>query len=127
MAYKNIQDQKDFHKKWYLKNKERLILKAKDNNKKYCIRNKEFLNKFKLEKGCLDCGYKDNAIALDFDHLDDKKFNLSILAKRYVSINSLKEEINKCEVVCSNCHRVRTEKRRMAKLVDATVSKTESC
>lgn len=127
MAYKNIQDQKDFHKKWYLKNKERLILKAKSNNKKYWIRNREFLKNYKLEKGCTDCGYNENDVALDFDHIRDKKFNLSILSRRYVSIGSLKKEIEKCEVVCSNCHRVRTQKRHMAKIVDATDSKSESC
>lgn len=123
MAYKNIQDQKNFTKKWYLKNKERLILKARKNNKIYFARNREYINQFKLAKGCIDCGYNLNAVALDFDHLNDKEHNISRMSRLYFSLEAIKKEIEKCEVVCSNCHRVRTEKRRMAKLVNATTSK----
>jgi len=68
---------------------------------------KVFLAEYKLEKGCLDCGYSKHHSALDFDHLYDKKFNLSFSK----SINQAKEEIKKCEVVCSNCHRIRTYNR----------------
>jgi len=39
------------------------------------------------------------------------KFNICWSAARE-TIDTLKEEIAKCEVVCSNCHRIRTKKRR---------------
>lgn len=115
MSYKNKEDQKEFARKWYIKNKERLISKAKKNNKIYWRRNRDFLDKTKLERGCADCGYNKSQFALDFDHLRDKKINLAQLARQYVSIESLKKEIEKCEVVCSNCHRIRTYNRLMAK------------
>lgn len=47
---------------------------------------------------------------MDFDHLRDKKFNLS-KAHLTGSLKKITEEIAKCEVVCSNCHRVRTFER----------------
>ena len=48
---------------------------------------------------------------MDFDHLRDKKFNIS--NSMGMPEAALLAEIAKCEVVCSNCHRIRTEKRRV--------------
>ena len=70
-----------------------------------------FLRNFKAEKGCFDCGIK-NPIVLDFDHRDpkEKKFTISDLARVGWSLKFLNEEIKKCDVVCANCHRIRTAK-----------------
>lgn len=67
----------------------------------------DFVSAYKLEKGCLDCGYNEYAIALQFDHVRGEKVgNISDLLTSTWDI--LLEEINKCEVVCANCHHVRT-------------------
>jgi hypothetical protein len=65
-----------------------------------------------LEAGCADCGYRAAAIALDFDHLPgfDKIERIAALAG-CASLDKIKREIAKCEVVCANCHRLRTEAR----------------
>lgn len=69
---------------------------------------KDFLSRYKLAKGCADCGYNQHHVALDFDHImGDKKFNVCFSK----SIDHAKKEIKKCEVVCSNCHRIRTYSR----------------
>lgn len=69
---------------------------------------KEFLAEYKLKKGCKDCGYNQHHSALEFDHIEgEKSLNISF-AK---SISQALKEIEKCEVVCSNCHRVRTYNR----------------
>lgn len=69
---------------------------------------REFLQTYKLERGCADCGYKAHHVALDFDHITpDKKLNVC----NAKSIEQAKSEIQKCEVVCSNCHRIRTYNR----------------
>lgn len=44
---------------------------------------------------------------MEFDHLRDKEFTISRHGLT-VSIDRLKPEIAKCDVVCSNCHRSRT-------------------
>jgi hypothetical protein len=51
---------------------------------------------------------------MDFDHLDSKtkKWNLSQWT-RFANKELLLEEISKCEVVCSNCHRIRTYNRKL--------------
>lgn len=58
---------------------------------------------------CMDCSVTDFRV-LEFDHLKDKSFNISERVA-YTPLKTLMTEINKCEVVCANCHRVRTAER----------------
>lgn len=61
-----------------------------------------------LEKhSCVDCGEKD-IVLLDFDHLRDKKENISKMLLGGYSYEAIMEEIKKCDVVCVKCHRYRT-------------------
>ena len=55
---------------------------------------------------CVRCGYKKYIGALEFHHLDPSKkdFNPSSL-KRYKFDERIKEELDKCILVCANCHR----------------------
>ena len=68
---------------------------------------------YKLEKGCADCGYKEHPAALDFDHLPGttKEFNIGNAAGYYSDRKKIWDEVAKCEVVCANCHRIRTTTR----------------
>ncbi len=68
---------------------------------------KKRLVKIKQASGCVDCG-ENNHIVLDFDHLRDKKYNVSRMIHDGFSWAAIKKEIAKCEVVCANCHRIRT-------------------
>lgn len=58
---------------------------------------------------CADCGGTFPACSMDFDHRpgEGKTFNIGVSA-RTVSEEQLRAEIAKCDVVCANCHRVRT-------------------
>jgi protein-arginine kinase activator protein McsA len=74
-------------------------------------------DKFKLFKRkyfethfCVDCDANDFRI-LDFDHLGDKEFNISDGIMRGYAFSRILKEIEKCEVVCANCHRIRTWER----------------
>ena len=61
-----------------------------------------------------NCGVKYPSWIMDFDHLHDKLFGLgSRRAATSNSVSKIISEINKCEVVCSNCHRHRTYCRMM--------------
>ena len=75
---------------------------------------KKRLTEIKVSTGCIDCGNK-NPIVLDFDHLKDKKYNVSRMIHDGFSWAAIKKEIAKCEVVCANCHRIRTHERLTSK------------
>lgn len=68
---------------------------------------REYLSRYKAEKGCADCGIN-NPLVLDFDHIKDKKYNISRMVHDGFLLKEIKKEMAKCEVVCSNCHRIRT-------------------
>lgn len=60
---------------------------------------------------CTDCHNRFPEECMDFDHVrGEKKFAVSA-RWRAVSYEELVEELSKCEVVCSNCHRTRTRRR----------------
>lgn len=62
---------------------------------------------------CADCGGRWPPYVMDFDHIDgtNKLFNVSAKMHTGCSVEALRAEIAKCEVVCANCHRERTHRR----------------
>ena len=69
------------------------------------------LSKIKIERGCVVCGYNSHFAALDFNHIrGDKIFSISQDPK--VAMHKLLAEIDKCEILCANCHRVHTYENR---------------
>lgn len=75
-------------------------------------RRRAWLNEWKLSSGCVDCGYDEHPEALQFDHVRGEKFADVPYMLSY-SLDKLWAEIMKCEVVCANCHAVRTQARRL--------------
>jgi hypothetical protein len=70
---------------------------------------------------CADCGRTYPFFVMDFDHRPGvkKEFNLANVAgQTRISARRLLEEIAKCDVVCANCHRIRTWQRRRAQRVE---------
>ena len=68
---------------------------------------------------CMDCGVSYPHYVMDFDHRNpkEKHFVLAEAADNNVSWERIKVEISKCDVVCSNCHRIRTHKQRIIGLL----------
>lgn len=55
---------------------------------------------------CSRCGYAKSLNALEFHHEnDDKEFSLGTVNKGYFSMLRLKREVDKCILLCANCHR----------------------
>lgn len=70
--------------------------------------NRRFMLKFLYKKKCKDCPER-RIVCLEFDHIKGHKLgNISHLVNLGYPIKTLKTEIRKCELVCANCHRVRT-------------------
>ena len=81
---------------------------------------KEYLSRYlkevKEKNPCMDCKIWYPYYVMDFDHVRGRKHkNVSELIDT-LSKKKIDEEIAKCEVVCSNCHRIRTHKRIIEKV-----------
>lgn len=61
---------------------------------------------------CMDCGGQFKACQMDFDHKGEKVDSVARLHSNGASLEAIKTEIAKCDLVCANCHRVRTQARR---------------
>lgn len=75
-------------------------------------RKAKFLNEAK-NKPCTDCGVIYPYYVMQFDHLGDKEFTIS--HGRWKSLDKIKEEVAKCEVVCANCHFERSWQRKRSR------------
>lgn len=104
--------QREYHKRHYLNNLDKYKNKAKRWNRSQRRWAREFIYRVKRLSKCVDCGESDTRV-LDFDHVIGKKVaNVSDLVNGSYSIEKIKEEIRKCEIRCSNCHRIKTMERR---------------
>lgn len=75
------------------------------------VRRKEHrdkINKVKIERGCIDCGFNRHPAALHFDHRDRNQKRFLIAQSRLYSFDTILSEIAKCDVRCANCHAIKT-------------------
>jgi hypothetical protein len=93
----------------YSRNRQRYIDSARRRREKVVAERSAFLVSFLRDHPCVDCGETD-PIVLEFDHLRDKKFSIGA-GIRERPWKAVLDEMAKCEVVCANCHRRRTNRR----------------
>ena len=67
---------------------------------------KNFRDRVKMFKGCAQCGYKKHPAALHFNHIDPTK-KIGDVSKMK-TWETVKREMRKCEVLCANCHAIKT-------------------
>jgi L-lysine 2,3-aminomutase len=73
----------------------------------------DFNDRLKVALGCADCGWSGWARGLDWDHVRGNKSNsIATLINDRWPVEVLILETAKCDVVCANCHRLRTCERR---------------
>jgi len=99
-----------YKKMHYRKNKRRYLKQAQERRARLLRQRTEWLLDYFLLHPCVDCGQSD-PVVLEFDHPEgDKEFNISyeLLNRPWQEITA---EIRKCDVVCVNCHRIRTARK----------------
>jgi hypothetical protein len=73
------------------------------------VRHRDLVRALK-SRPCDDCGIQYPHYVMDFDHVrGDKSFNISDLYGK--SEKAILAEVAKCDLVCANCHRIRTHVR----------------
>ena len=77
---------------------------------------RQYVRSLKESTPCSDCGSKHPWYVMEFDHVDRQLGDSSVSTLvGHASIERLDEEIRKCDLVCANCHRVRTFTRAVEK------------
>jgi hypothetical protein len=70
---------------------------------------RELLRRIKEENPCIDCGNRYPFYVMDFDHARGvKEFEIRIGVAGRKGWSRIYDEIAKCDIVCANCHRIRT-------------------
>lgn len=77
--------------------------------------NIRWFQEYKATLSCQKCGFSHPAV-LDFDHRDpnQKIMEVGTLVSEGYSLEVIEAEIAKCDVLCSNCHRIRHYEERLA-------------
>lgn len=86
--------------------------KTKERSQKRRTEIRSLTAKIKEESGCIDCKQKYPYFVLEFDHVRGKKVGSISQMVSWNTIEEIYKEIEKCDIVCANCHRFRTQNRR---------------
>jgi hypothetical protein len=101
---------RDCNKAYHYLNWDKHMAQIRARKKRLLAQNRSHIIDYLSCHPCVDCGETD-IVVLEFDHLRDKKANVSLLVATGFEWRRILEEIAKCDVVCANCHRRRTARR----------------
>jgi hypothetical protein len=73
------------------------------------IKAKRYVIDWKSMHPCMDCGIQHPYYCMEFDHVRGRKrFEMWRVGYVYTNLKTIQDEIDKCDVVCRNCHAKRT-------------------
>lgn len=81
---------------------------AADKNSKFRRTARQYIAEAKRDASCADCGGKFPPCCMHFDHVPERGPKLFNLGSGDYSIKAVQAEIAKCDIVCANCHAIRT-------------------
>ena len=96
-----------YQRDWYARNRDRHMQAVAELRRKRRRANRQLVTSAKLQP-CADCGGSFPAYVMDFDHVRGTKVGNVSEMVGHVPAAVLLAEIAKCDVVCANCHRIRT-------------------
>lgn len=98
---------KHYNKTYYIKTKDIHNPKRHERRERYRKELRERYFNLLKSLSCIDCGISDWRV-IEFDHMRDKVDNISHMVRTCRPWSVILEEIDKCEPVCANCHKIRT-------------------
>lgn len=100
MPHSNPEDRRAYKREWYRRNSKKVVDEVAERKRRIVAQ----LQAYKDELECSICG-EDEACCLDFHHTNnDKECAVSNMACNGYSWERILKEIQKCVVVCRNCH-----------------------
>ena len=102
----NVDKMREYRREYYYRNREREIARVKKNNiiSRKIIR--DYLYDIKLNIPCIMCDKNFHPAAMDCHHREGEKKLFELAKGTERSLVAVKKELKKCDVVCSNCHRI---------------------
>ena len=102
---KSSDEIKEYNRQYYRKNKKHLLEKQKEKNRRLAKSRRKWLTDYKKTQKCVRCG-ETHPATLTFHHKSDseKSFEIGNALGLGVSLRRILSEIEKCEVLCANCH-----------------------
>ncbi len=99
-----------YQRQWYRRNRERHMADVAAIRRALRAHNQALVRAAKSQP-CADCHGRFPPCAMDFDHVRGRKLGNIAHLKNYAPTAVLIAEMEKCEVVCANCHRIRSAAR----------------
>ncbi len=95
---------REYQKNWYKKNRQRVMEQSNQYSKNI---KKWFAEEIVAKSSCKNCGFNHPG-ALDFHHRDpsSKDGVIAEMVANKRSKEAILKEIEKCDVLCANCHRI---------------------
>jgi phage gp46-like protein len=96
---------REYNRLYYLKNREKLLTNQAVKNRRFAEQRRKWLVDLKRSLKCVRCD-ESHPATLTFHHKKDveKSFEIGNAIKLGVSLKRILAEIEKCEVLCANCH-----------------------
>ncbi len=107
MPWKDIEKRRAAVRRHYYANRHSYIEKAMSRKERL----RDIVRHMKKSTPCKDCQKYFPYYVMDFDHVGTKQAEIGKIINTTTSLKQLKAEIAQCEIICSNCHRVRTHNR----------------
>lgn len=105
MPYADPERQADFQASWHQREKMRRNAAARARRRAAVA----LIRSLKEGRPCVDCGGLFPHYVLDFDHVrGEKLYELNHMTRHTYSRERILAEVAKCDLVCANCHRIRT-------------------
>lgn len=114
MPFKDPQKEKEYKREYSvryhenIRKDEKRFLELREYKRivhaQYRARNNNVIDQIKWGQSCSCCS-ESAPVCLDFHHVDKKDFNIGTARGTLFGLMTLIREIEKCELICSNCHR----------------------
>jgi len=101
----------EYQARWYELHADARRMAAQERRTIQSKENREYILFLKEKSVCTDCRRKWPSYVLDFDHVSEGKTEIVSRMARSSNLEAVIKEIAKCELVCANCHRYRTQVR----------------
>jgi hypothetical protein len=96
---------REYNRLYYQRNRERLLEKQAEKNRRFAETRRKWLVDYKRTLECVRCG-ESHPATLTFHHKNssEKSFEIGNAIALGIGLKRLLAEIEKCEVICANCH-----------------------